>query len=351
VAARMQPINLSQRFVAVAIVALVALGVPAAAGAHSGTLVNALDYRARIASTGASGGISATIIDGDRKLELRVPAKSTVVVLGYVGEPFLRFTPAGVEVNERSASAIVNKLAPRGSVPALDPHAPPTWSQVSRDHRFAWHDHRLGPTPGRTYPEGNVAGWSIPIVVDGRSEAISGRLLHSTGPALWPWLVLLALTVLAGAVLASRSPRLAEGALYAGAIVAGSAAVVLSVSFSFVPGRPSSAAWTNLVVCCLIAAGAFALFARVPNGRHAVAGFVAVLAALVGLSEASVLVHGFVISSLPVPVVRTATAAAMSGGAIAAACAAALLFREGTPGRRPGGRLRVEMAIPRGRSR
>jgi hypothetical protein len=146
---------------------------------------------------------------------------------------------------------------------------------------------------------------------------------------------------------------LVERALYAGAAVAGSAAVVLTVSFAFVPGRSAATAWTNVLVCCLIAAAALAVFLRVRNGRHAVAGFVAVLATLVGLSEASVLTHGFVISSLPAPVVRTATAVAVSVGSIAAACAAALLLREGgRQRRRPRDeRLRVGMAVPRGRSR
>ncbi len=352
-AARLQPTNLRRRSIALAIAVIVALGLPAVAGAHSGTLVNALDYRARVTSTGASGELSAAIIDGDRKLELRVPATSTVVVLGYAGEPFLRFTPAGVDVNDRSPSAIATKLARRGSVPALDPKAPPSWSHVSDGHRFSWHDHRLGPRPGRTYPEGDVAGWTIPMVVDGHPQAISGRLLHASGPALWPWLVLLGVTVVAGAALVTRRRGLVEAGLYGGAAIAGGAAVVLTVSFAFVPGRSDAAAWANVLVCCAIAAAAVVVFLRVPGGRHAVAGFVAVLAALVGLSEASVLTHGFVISSLPAVVVRSATAVAVSVGSVAAACAAVLLLRDGGrhPQRPPEERMRVEMAIPRGRSR
>jgi hypothetical protein len=353
VAARLQPTNLRRRSIVLAIVAIVALGLPAIAGAHSGTLVNALDYRARVTSAGTSGTLTAAIIDGDRKLELRVPAASTVVVLGFAGEPFLRFTPTGVDVNERSPSAIATRLARRGSVPALDSKAAPSWSRVANDHRFAWHDHRLGPQPGRSYPEGNVAAWTIPIVVDGHAEAISGRLLHASGPPLWPWLVLLAVTVVVGAALVTRGRKLVEQALYAAAAIAGGAAVVLAVSFAFVPGRSTSTAWTNVLVCCLIALAAIALFVRAPGGRHAVAGFIAVLAALVGLSEASVLTHGFVISSLPAASVRAATAAAVSAGAIGAACATALLLRDGgrQPRRPRGERMRVEMAVPRGRSR
>ncbi len=131
--------------------------------------------------------------------------------------------------------------------------------------------------------------------------------------------------------------------------MAGSAAVVLTVSFAFVPGRSDAAAWANVIVCCAIAAAAIAVFLRVPGGRHAVAGFAAVLATLVGLSEASVLTHGFVVSSLPAVVVRSATAVAVSVGSVAAACAV-LVLRDG--GRHPPEEhMRVQMAIPRGRSR
>lgn len=352
-AARLQPTNRRRRSIAVAIAATLALALPAAAAAHSGNLVNALDYRAQVTSTGTTGRLSAAIIDGDRKLELRVPAASTVIVLGFAGEPFLRFTPAGVDVNERSPSAIATSLAKRGSVPSLDPRAAPAWSHVSGEHRFAWHDHRLGPRPGRTYPDGDVAGWTIPLVVDGHRESISGRLLHASGPPLWPWLVLLGVTVVAGAALLTRGPGRVEAGLYAGAAIAGAAAVVLTVSFAFVPGRSDAAAWGNVLVCCAIGTAAFAVFRRVPGSRHAVAGFVAVLATLVGLSEASVLTHGFVVSSLPAAVVRTATAVAVSVGSIAALCAAVLLFgdRGERPGRPPEKRAHVQMAVPRGRSR
>jgi hypothetical protein len=333
---------------ATAAAAIVALGLPAAAGAHSGTLVSALDYRAVITSVGrARDALSASVVDGDRKLELRVPASTTVVVLGYAGEPFIRFAPAGVEVNERSLSAVVGRLAKPGSSPALDPASAPVWSLVARGHRYAWHDHRLGPTPGRTYGRGDVAGWSIPIRVDGRGEAISGRLLHEPGPRLWPWLVLAAATAVLATVLAS-SRRLAERPLYAGALLAGLAALVLSVSFAFVPGASPGSAWTDLAIGCAVAALALLVFIRVPTARHAVAGFVAVLATLVGLSETSVLVHGFVVSSLPASAVRGATVVAVCAGSIAAACSAGLLFRDRAPG---GGRSRTRRptAVLRGR--
>jgi hypothetical protein len=356
VAARTQPTNPNRRLLvfATAAVAVTGLGVPARASAHPGTLVHALDYEAQVTSSGRSRGIvSATSLDGDRKLALTVAPTATVLVLGYQGEPLLRFSPMGVEVNERSPSAITNKLAKRGSVPALDPHATPAWSSVSDGHRYAWHDHRLGPTPGKRYPNGNVASWTIPIVVDGRPDRISGRLLHVRGPPLWPWLGLLTAALAIAAVLVVlKSRQLIEAALFTLASVAGIAAVILSTSFAFVPGRSSFAAWMNVAFCCGMAVAVLSTFARKPSARHAIGGFVAVLAAFVGLSEANVFVHGFVISSLPAAVVRAATGIALSAGLIAAACAAALLVRDEpgrpTPARR---KTHVQMAIPRGKPR
>ena len=356
-AACTQPINRRGRLLAFAIpiVAVTGLGVPANASAHSGTLVHALDYEAQVTSSGQSGAVvAARSLGGDRKLELTVAPTATVLVLGYQAEPLLRFSPTGVEVNERSPSAITNKLARRGSVPALDPHATPAWSFVSNGHRYAWHDHRLGPTPGRRYSDGSVAGWTIPIVIDGHPDRISGRLLHARGPALWPWLALAIVAVVIAAFILARRPRrqFVEAGLFTLASVAGIAAVVLSTSFAFVPGTSSAAAWMNVAVCCGIAVAVLSIFAHKPSARHAIAGFVAVLAAFVGLSEANVFVHGFVISSLPAALVRVATGVALGAGLIAAACAAALLFRDEparpTPARR---KTHVQMAIPRGRAR
>lgn len=353
-AARTQPKKGRHRLIAACAMvgfALVGLSDPTAASAHSGTVVNALDFRARVTSTGRSGLIAASILDGDRKLALTVAPTATVVVLGYQGEPLLRFSPAGVELNERSPSAIADRLARRNAVPALDPRATPDWKHVSKSHHFAWHDHRLGPTPGRAYPAGNVGRWTIPLLVRGKPDAISGRLLHDAGPALWPWLVLLAATACVAVAFARvrRRRNLVESAAYLGAAIGGVAAAVLSVSFSLVPGRSALDAWTTVVFCIVGIVVVLVLFHHSKASRHALAGFVGLLALFVGLSDAAVLVHGFVIASLPAPLVRTAVAVACSTGAVAATCAAVLVLehdrtRTGRPRIR-----RPRMAIPRGR--
>jgi hypothetical protein len=350
VAARSLPLAQRRRGLALiaGAVGLIALGLPSAAWAHAGGTVKALDFQARVASTGRERGVvSASVVDGDRKLEVRVAPTSTVLVLGYIGEPFLRFSASGVDVNERSLSAIANKLARRGSTPALDPHASPRWWRVSKGSSYAWHDHRLGPTPGFAYQQGDVTTWTIPTVVDGRPDRIVGRLSYAHGPPLWPWVALLGATLLLGITLATRSRRLVEAVLFLGAAIAGLAALILTAAFSFPPARMDSVGWETIGGSFLLALVVLAIFVLVPAARRAVAAFVAVLAALVGLSTASVLVHGYVISSLPAVAVRAATIAALGTGLIAAACEAGLHLdgRRDRP-RTPARPRQRQMAVP-----
>ena len=119
-----------RRLLAVGGAALCALVQAAPALAHGTAHVNALDFEARITPSGYVRGIvQARVVDGDRRLDLRVARGHVVVVLGDMGEPLLRFTPNGVAVNEHSPTAIANALAKPGSSPQLDPRARPSWSR------------------------------------------------------------------------------------------------------------------------------------------------------------------------------------------------------------------------------
>jgi hypothetical protein len=281
--------------------------------------VNALDFVARIASTGADGGaFRARVLDGDRKLELRIAPGHTVVVRGYGGEAFVRLSSAGVEVNQRSSTALTLGLVPPGSRPALGANARPAWSTVSSGRAYAWHDHRLGPRPGRRYPEGDVAAWAIPIVVDGRLDQIAGRLLHHRGPPLWWWLGLIGAALGSGAGLSTRRlERVRTAATVIAGISAGAAALLLSVSLGFVPGRSTAEAWGSAVFSSLIAAAAVPVLLLAGGARRVAAGAIGLFAALAGLGHAGVLTHGYVIAALPAAWVRLAAAVALCGGAVA----------------------------------
>jgi hypothetical protein len=319
-----------------------ALVLAPGASAHGRSQVNALDFVARITSTGAdAGALRARVLDGDRKLELRVAAGHTVVVRGYGGEPFLRFSSVGVDVNEHSLTALTLGLV-RGSNPALSPTASPTWSSVSSRHRFAWHDHRLGPRPDRRYAEGDVAGWAVPIVVDSRPDRIVGRLLHERGPPLWPWLGLFAAAVVAGGALAGlRLDRIRTGVTLSAAACACAAALLLSIALGFVPGRSVAAAWGSAAFSSVIAAAAIPVLVLARGARRPVAGAIGLFAALAGVSHVSVLTHGFVIAALPTMWTRVAAAVAVCAGTAAAVSGGVSLFvpdpRRGVSSRpRPG---------------
>ncbi len=313
-------------------------------------MVTSLDFVARVVSTGRDPSVvRVRIDDGDRKLELRVAPSHTVVVLGYAGEPFLRFSPAGVEVNVRSPTALADTLVRGGSAPALTPRAAAQWSLRTTGDRIAWHDHRLGPVPGRSYGNGAVATWTIPLVVDGRPDRITGRLWHAHGPSLWIWLALFGLALAAAAELTRQQPGPARRIALVCAGAAGAAAGVLSVGLSFGPGVPSSAAWESVPATIVVAALAVAAFVRLPQVRGALAGLVGLVGALVGLGEAGVLVHGYVISSLPAVVMRVSAATAVAAGLVAAVTVAARhVAGSSAPPRRAGS---ARLSVPRGRSR
>jgi len=170
--------------VALALGALAAMLLGAAgAGAHGGDP----NYRSEINSIRpATEGLSAEIVDFDADLRFRNDSGETVVVMGYEGEPYLRFDPDGtVYANERSPAAYLNsERYGRVEVPAsADPKAAPEWKEVSTGGGFAWHDHRSHymseSTPGKvTDPDvrTKIFDYSIPIEVGGERGSIDGTL-------------------------------------------------------------------------------------------------------------------------------------------------------------------------------
>ncbi len=159
-----------------ALVVAAGLTVVPSAGAHLKSGVPSTDFEARIAGfRPAVSGLEARALDGDQRLELRVAPPRVVVVLGLLGEPFLRFSPDGVEANLASPTT-----TSMGVVAAADAVSSGgvRWRRVSRSHTFAWHEHRLRPLGVvRTHDAGGraVASFSIPLLVDGRRAALTGR--------------------------------------------------------------------------------------------------------------------------------------------------------------------------------
>ena len=116
--------------------------LPASASADGPITPTATDYLARI--THVPAGVEAKVVDGYLNLWMRVPARSTVVVLDFRGAPWVRFDPAGVQINLNSEEYYLSQvpvpaLAPTGLTPATAPR----WVSVSTGHSYMWREGRM----------------------------------------------------------------------------------------------------------------------------------------------------------------------------------------------------------------
>jgi hypothetical protein len=131
-------------------------------------------------------GVSVNVLGGDERLRLSNYSGKPVVILGYQGEPYLRFTASGVFANELSPASYLNrKRKPGGLKPGIaDPKAAPRWHRIGAGASYEWYDHRIHWTKNRP-PEGvrlhpdriqRIFTWRVPGRADGRPFAITGLL-------------------------------------------------------------------------------------------------------------------------------------------------------------------------------
>jgi hypothetical protein len=304
-----------------------ALAAPGVASAHTGGPISS-DFEARIGGLQpAAGGVEARALEGDLKLQLTVSGRHVVVVLGLLGEPFLRFSPAGVQANAASPTAWNSGVVKSSEAVAVSQS--PAWRGVTGGHTFAWHENRLRPRPivaaGAT-PR-RVAAWTIPLVVDGRRVRLTGSEWYASGPSLRIWLAVVAVLIAAAAAAAWFGGRALHRVLAAGLVPVAVSAWLAGWIGILLFGRPS-----NLVIGV---AGAYAtatalvvlaaVTATRGNGRMAAAGIVGGLAAVFTVPEAEAFTRGFVLSALPATLARTAAVVSFAGGiALAAVCIPAM---------------------------
>lgn len=184
--------------VAVALGIIVATAAPAAADAAGPS-----DFRSEVTGIVPNlDGVRAEIRGGDSFLELTVDEGHTVIVEGYQGEPYLRFSPDGtVERNRLSTATYLNDDR-RGAGVTIPPEAqeadadtPPEWEAVASGGTYAWHDHRVhwmeDASPnidrGQRVP-GAYDPWRVPIVVDGASAEVQGTLTYEKPVSPLPYL-------------------------------------------------------------------------------------------------------------------------------------------------------------------
>jgi hypothetical protein len=297
--------------------ALVAAALlPATASAHVGrTAPAATNYLARI--TSLPHGLEARIIDGDGGIWLRVAPSLTVVVTGLRSEPYLRFSPAGVAVNIRSATWFLNRVRPLVVPNGITSTTPPRWKPLTSRHWWTWHESRLHTLALAAHPAGNafLGHWVVPLTVDGRRTEIRGGLWQR-GPAslLWFWPLLLA-AALIPALVTLREARL-EGPV--GAVLAGLTLVAATTARlgRELYGRPTVSTWQLVLVAstCLVAVALAALYAK-RDWRSVGAVAIGVVGAYQGLVLISTLRDGWVLAVVPPWLERSATAVSLAAGA------------------------------------
>ena len=138
-------------------------------------------------------GITLEIIGGDSFVLLTVDPGTAVDVVGYAGEPYLRFAPDGtVEENRLSPSKYQNedRFAITDMPADADAAAAPEWVVVAGDGSFAWHDHRTHwmnevPPPGKA-PGDTVVEGVVPLLVDGAEVDVTVMSVWQRPPSSLP---------------------------------------------------------------------------------------------------------------------------------------------------------------------
>jgi hypothetical protein len=298
-----------------AVAVAVPLIAPTTAGAHLRAGTVAVDYRASIAAGGAVG-FTARIYQSDRALSISAEPGHSVVIRGYLGEPFLRIDGSGVAVNAASPTSVgAGVLSRRGFVSRRTA----AWRLQPERRSVVWHDARV-----QGLPPGVVRGtWSVPLVVDGRRRLLTGELVRVPRPAGWPWAAVAGLLACALLVLALFRRRALRVASLAFAVTAGVAAAATALGFAL-DTYASPGTWiAGLDELAFIAVGLGALVWG-PRSAHAPAAIgLGLLGVAVGVSKGAVFLHAIVLSPLPGTVARLFVAVAIGAGVAAAVLGAA----------------------------
>ncbi len=154
------------------------------------------DFRSRIvAIEPATPALHPSIIGGDSFLRLVVDRGTEVDVLGYRGEPYIRFLADGtVEENRASASYFVSRSRLGDDLPAdFVDDAVPEWHVVATDGDYSWHDHRMhwmsATDPPGKRPGDVVLQQRIELRVDGEPVALVVESVWMPPPSRVPsWL-------------------------------------------------------------------------------------------------------------------------------------------------------------------
>jgi len=299
-----------------AVVALAALSYPGAAAAHAGAgSPAATDFVARVTSVPA--GLTAKVIDGDQSLWLDVAPGLTVNVLGFSGEPYLRFTPSGVQANVSSPTWLLNRAQPGQPPPRVAPVGATRWQTVARGRSYTWHEDRLHALAlTARQPGSELAGnWTLPLRIDGGPAQIRGSLWHVDPPSLlWLWPEIVAAASLP-ALLRLRRRRL-QAAIATTLVAATLLALAVAATGRLLYGRPTVSTAQQVELGLTLAAIVLGLrLLLIRDWQMLISIVIGAIALAFGAAWIGILLHGHVIAFLPAPVQRLAVAGCLGGGA------------------------------------
>lgn len=130
-------------------------------------------------------GLSAEVLGGDERIEVTWMGQPPLTVIGTEGEPMLRLSSAGIELNELSPSAYLSgdRYAQVPLPAETDPAAPPRWRRLDSPGPFAWYDHRIHLLDGErpeivgdgTEPV-TIFHWKVPVLLGDRPVSVVGAL-------------------------------------------------------------------------------------------------------------------------------------------------------------------------------
>ena len=246
-------------------------------------------------------------------------------MLGYAGEPYLRFVADGPGSSPRTAWS----AATYENEPALRPSprrrgssiskAAPEWVTVGDGGVWAWHDHRshwmddeplIGLDAGESLPSQNV-----PLVVDGERIDVEVRTTLQPLPSSWPAIfgVLIGLqVVLLGALAGPATATLSS------LLLAAAATVVGVVQFRSLPSEtgPLLSWWllpTIALVCTIFTILTYGRWALLQSALALLTGAQLVLWAF---TRRTTLTKAVLPTDLPYWFDRLVTGASLTGGAV-----------------------------------
>lgn len=229
-----------------------------------------------------TAGVEVDIVGGDSFVLLTVAPGVTVDVVGYTGEPYLRFSADGtVEENQKSPSKYLNEdRYALSDVPEdASSEAAPVWKTVAEDGSYAWHDHRTHwmnemKPPGKG-PGDQVVEGVIPLFVDGVEVDVTVASIWQKPPSALPVVLGITTGILLGFAAIRRRGRLLKWVIVAAALAA---ALSGTVAYFSVPGETAPTFTLWLIPATALAMQLVAIFHRsLSDGSRQVLMLIAVL--------------------------------------------------------------------------